>query len=121
MPQTVLTLSEIREMRNGLIEKMINDFLRESADDCARAPDVKDPRKVVITITASPRCNDEKFLEEVQHEIHVSRGMPKRVATFKSHVKMNERHQREFVYESQAPDNPDQIGLPFEKEQASHE
>ena len=116
---TTLSLEALKELKGGLVHKMFDSALQRIADDVARAPDIKEGRTVTLTVKAVPVVDSEDNLERVKIEFIVGQGVPKRITSSSMDVRMNAMRQREFCFNVDAPDNPDQIPLPFSNEESA--
>jgi hypothetical protein len=112
-----LTTEMLPRVRGGLVAKMLDKHLKRMIQDIKAAPDLKDKRKVTLTIEMVPSCTDGQ-LDTVDYVFQVGDKAPSRACGLRAIVKYVDGQQK-IVFNEDSQDNPNQQTLLPENEASS--
>lgn len=107
MPMLELSLSNLAELKGGLVERMLKSALNRIALDLRAAPDIAEWRRVTLEIRAKPTIEDGD-LGDVIVEFAVAPKVPTRVTSSRMQVRSATNGGKQLFFSVDAPDNPAQ-------------
>lgn len=107
MPMLQLSLSNLAELKGGLVERMLQSALNRIAMDLRSAPDIQEWRKVTLEIRAKPTVEDGE-LGDVIVEFAVAPKVPVRITSSRMQVKSSTNGAKQLFFSIDSPDNPTQ-------------
>lgn len=114
MSKLILNLENMHHVRGGVVALMFEKALQRAIVDLESAPDIGEGRKVSLTVEMKPVTEiigQAVKLIDVDFAFTVSGKVPNRVAVARMNVRKDHKGQGQFVFESDAPDNPHQSSL----------
>lgn len=123
MALEALTLENILKIKGGLVNAMVARKLNQIVVDIEAAPDISEWREVTLKIKAKPVAEvNQGFVElkDVVVEFHVPGvKIPVRSTSIMACVRPATNGARQFHFQADAPDNPDQLTLLDDEVEAS--
>ena len=110
MSLTQLTLENLSQLKGGMIERMLAHALNRISMDLQAAPELRETRRVVLEIMATPIC-EEGELSDVVVDFAVGSKMPKRITSARMVVRSSTNGSKQLFFALDAPDNPAQMSF----------
>ena len=108
-----LSLEHLRVLKGGLVERMLAAALNRISLDLLAAPEIKECRKVVLEIMATPVIEDGE-LSDVIVDFGIGQKVPKRVTSARMVVRSAANGAKQLFFSVDSPDNPHQMTLPLD-------
>lgn len=115
-----LTLESLKDVKGGMVGAMLRKALERMAADLEAAPDINDWRTVTLEIRSKPVMENLQ-LASASFEFVVKGKVPARVTSASMHVRAAENGERYFIFNVDAPDNPDQLTFNEIREVDAHD
>jgi hypothetical protein len=112
-----LSLENLKQLKGGLAERMLNAALNRISLDLLNAPDIAEARKVTLEILAKPIIEDGE-LGDVIVEFAIGQKVPKRVTSARMVVRSATNGAKQLYFAVDSPDNPHQMTLPLDGDAA---